>query len=316
MLWRLISTLSLNHLSLADTSGDALRELLRLHNTTDSLSAERQIDGLVGLRTEPAFARVTVAHGMTFARGRRLDLEFDEEQFPGGGMFLMASVLERFFALYASMNSFTQVAVRSAAAPSGGPMAGPRRLADPVVFDRLDVADMSSDMSSDDSPEGLSYTTTYLETPAREQARRRLEAVIEREGSSFEFFQLIRLLQRMYPDRDAVGGWSDPRGEVARMHVPPTLSFPPSEISAVELTPAAARRKKDERSPAHVGVRFLGLTGPQGVLPHGYTEYAAARARVRDTAFRDFIDSSTTGSSRSSTGRGNASHGGGHGAGR
>lgn len=113
LLWRLISTLSLNHLSLADTSGDALRELLRLHNTTDSLSAERQIDGLVGLRTEPAFARVTVAHGMTFARGRRLDLEFDEEQFPGGGMFLMASVLERFFALYASMNSFTQVAVRS-----------------------------------------------------------------------------------------------------------------------------------------------------------------------------------------------------------
>lgn len=165
-------------------------------------------------------------------------------------------------------------------------MAGPRRIADPVVIDRMDVADLTSD----DGPEGLSYTTTYLETPAREQTRRRLEAVIEREGSSFEFFQLIRLLQRMYPDRDAVGGWSDPRGEVARMHVPPTLSFPPSEISAVELTPAAARRKKDERSPAHVGVRFLGLTGPQGVLPHGYTEYAAARARVRDTAFRDFID--------------------------
>lgn len=113
LLWRLISSLSLNHLSLTDARGDALRELLRLHNITNSLSTERQIDGLVGVHTEPAFARVTAAHGMTFARGRRIALDFDEEQFPGGGMFLMASVLEQFFALYASMNSFTQVAVRS-----------------------------------------------------------------------------------------------------------------------------------------------------------------------------------------------------------
>ena len=42
-----------------------------------------------------------------------MELEFDEEQFPGGGMFLMAMVLERFLPLYASMNSFTQVGVRS-----------------------------------------------------------------------------------------------------------------------------------------------------------------------------------------------------------
>ncbi|BAH40918.1 MAG TPA: type VI secretion system baseplate subunit TssF [Gemmatimonas aurantiaca] len=113
LLWRLISSLSLNHLSLTDEGGDALRELLRLHNVTNSLSSERQIDGLIGVRTEPAFARVTAAHGMTFARGRRIDLDFDEDLFPGGGMFLMASVLERFFALYASMNSFTRVGVRS-----------------------------------------------------------------------------------------------------------------------------------------------------------------------------------------------------------
>jgi type VI secretion system protein ImpG len=50
---------------------------------------------------------------MAFARGRRIELEFDEDQFPGGGMYLMASVLDRFLALYANMNSFTQVAVRS-----------------------------------------------------------------------------------------------------------------------------------------------------------------------------------------------------------
>jgi type VI secretion system protein ImpG len=112
-LWRLVSTLSLNHLSVADPSGDALREILRLHNIADGLAAERQIDGLVGLRSEPTFARVAAPHGVAFARGRRLELEFDEEQFPGGGMYLFASVLEHFMALLATMNSFTQVAVRS-----------------------------------------------------------------------------------------------------------------------------------------------------------------------------------------------------------
>lgn len=113
LLWRMISSLSLNHLSLSDGTPDALQELMRLHNVSNALSAERQIDGLVGVRSEPAFARVASPHGVAFARGRRIDLEFDEEQFPGGGMFLFASVLERFLALYATMNSFTQVAVKS-----------------------------------------------------------------------------------------------------------------------------------------------------------------------------------------------------------
>ena len=113
LLWRMISSLSLNHLSVADGSPDALQEMLRLHNVSNSLSAERQIDGLVGVRSEPSFSRVAADHGIAFARGRRIELEFDEDQFPGGGMFLFATVLERFLALYTTMNSFTQVAVRS-----------------------------------------------------------------------------------------------------------------------------------------------------------------------------------------------------------
>ena len=113
MLWRMISSLSLNHLSIVDGTPDARQELLRLHNMSNDLGAERQIDGLVKVSSEPSFARVDSPHGIAFARGRRIELEFDEQQFPGGGMFLMATVLERFFALYASMNSFTQVAVRS-----------------------------------------------------------------------------------------------------------------------------------------------------------------------------------------------------------
>ncbi len=113
LLWRMISSLSLNHLSITDGTPNALQELLRLHNVSNALSADQRIDGLVGVRGTPTFARVALEHGVSFARGRHIDLEFDEEKYPGGGMFLFASVLERFLALYTSMNSFTQVAVRS-----------------------------------------------------------------------------------------------------------------------------------------------------------------------------------------------------------
>lgn len=113
LLWRLISAMSLNHLSLVDEGVAALRELLTLHNTANALSAERQINGLVGVQSKPAFARVASAHGVAFAHGRRVQLDFDEEQFPGGGLFLFSSVLERFLGLYASMNSFTQLVATS-----------------------------------------------------------------------------------------------------------------------------------------------------------------------------------------------------------
>ena len=113
LLWRLISAMSLNHLSLVDEGVSALRELLTLHNTANSLAAERQIDGLVAVRSSPAFARVASQHGVAFANGRKVHVEFDEEHFPSGGLFVFASVLERFLALYASMNSFTQLVATS-----------------------------------------------------------------------------------------------------------------------------------------------------------------------------------------------------------
>jgi type VI secretion system protein ImpG len=109
-LWRLVSQLSLNYLSLVDGGGDQLREILRLHNFAGSAAAEQQIAGIVGVSSEPAFSRVASEHGLAFARGRRVELELDEEQFSGGSAYLLAAVLERFLGLYASMNSFTILA--------------------------------------------------------------------------------------------------------------------------------------------------------------------------------------------------------------
>jgi type VI secretion system protein ImpG len=112
-LWRLISQLSLNYVSLAENGADALRELLRLHNFTDSPAAERQIQGILSVTGRPCHAGIDSDFGRTFARGQRVEIDFEEEEFAGGGVYLLASVLERFLGLYVSLNSFCILSART-----------------------------------------------------------------------------------------------------------------------------------------------------------------------------------------------------------
>ncbi|MBL0938800.1 MAG: type VI secretion system baseplate subunit TssG [Gemmatimonadaceae bacterium] len=106
---------------------------------------------------------------------------------------------------------------------------------------------------------------------------------LERDAAGYGFSQLIRLLSRARAQRAPVGGWAGPTSEVVRFTVPPSLAFPASEVAGMELP-------EGDDEPVRMDVRFFGLTGPQGVLPHSYTSHAATRARARDTAFRDFLD--------------------------
>ncbi len=112
-LWRLVSQLSLNYASLADGGADTLRALLRLHNFADSRSGEKHIQGIESVAGTPVHARIDSGAGVAFARGHRVEVTFDEEQFAGGGVYLLASVLERFLGLYVSMNSFCVLAART-----------------------------------------------------------------------------------------------------------------------------------------------------------------------------------------------------------
>jgi type VI secretion system protein ImpG len=112
-LWRLISHLSLNYLSVAEEGKEALQEILRLYNFSDSTFLDRQITGLTSLSSRRSFARVLSEHGISFARGTKVEIELDEEHFVGGGTFLFAAVLEYFLGLYVTMNSFSQLSVRT-----------------------------------------------------------------------------------------------------------------------------------------------------------------------------------------------------------
>jgi type VI secretion system protein ImpG len=123
--WRLISHLSLNYLSLIEQkqTGDeyehdkqgahALREMLMLYSLNASPVMLRQIKGITSIESRPAVTRVSGPDFSGFVRGVDITLTLDEDAYVGGSVYLFASVLERFFALYCAINSFTRLHVRT-----------------------------------------------------------------------------------------------------------------------------------------------------------------------------------------------------------
>lgn len=115
MLWMLTSHLSLNHLSLVDgpNGAEALRALLRLYDRVGGDETAAMIAGIDSVSTRRVAARVGSAGRAAVCRGAEVTMRLDETKFAGGGSFLFAAVLERFLALYANVNSFTQLAATS-----------------------------------------------------------------------------------------------------------------------------------------------------------------------------------------------------------
>jgi len=113
-LWRLISHLSLNHLSLSDlTEGaDALREILKLYDFTDSQETRSLIEGLMRVSSRRVVGRAGGLAG-GFCRGMEVAIHFDEKKYTGSGAYLFACVLDRFLGMYASLNSFTKLVATS-----------------------------------------------------------------------------------------------------------------------------------------------------------------------------------------------------------
>lgn len=101
------------------------------------------------------------------------------------------------------------------------------------------------------------------------------------EPYTFEFFQAVRLLSLMHPERQVVGRFTRPADEVVHFGANPNVSFPPSQIHSLEMP---------EDGPALMRVNFMGLTGPLGTLPLAYSEMVLERLRARDRTMRDFFD--------------------------
>jgi len=112
-----------------------------------------------------------------------------------------------------------------------------------------------------------------------------------REPYRFEFFQAVRLAERCFTrDRALAAGTRDARGELAPGEA---LRFRAIQRSSFPASDTIALRVGEDRSGGEsleMAVSFLGLTGPNGVLPPHYTRLVLGLLRERDEALRDFLD--------------------------
>ena len=115
--WRLVNHLSLNYLSLLDTGdregASALRDLLRLYSTVGDQAAHNQIEGVRSITATSIVRRLPLPGPITYGRGLQITLTLDDSAFEGIGVFLMGAVLDRFFAKYVSLNSFTETVLKT-----------------------------------------------------------------------------------------------------------------------------------------------------------------------------------------------------------
>lgn len=115
--WRAISHLSLNYLSLVNSSpqegATTLRDLLELYAPSADAGARRQIEGIRSVRVEPVVRRLPMPGPLAFGRGVEITVAVDELAFEGGSAYMLGAVLDHYFARHVSINSFTETVLRA-----------------------------------------------------------------------------------------------------------------------------------------------------------------------------------------------------------
>lgn len=97
-----------------------------------------------------------------------------------------------------------------------------------------------------------------------------------------DFFQTLRRIEAMAPQAPRLGRALRPALEPVRLGQDPELDFAPAALVSLAT---------QTHAPPRLGVRFLGLFGPQGPLPLHLTEYARERERHHaDPGFARFAD--------------------------
>lgn len=117
--WKLISHLSLNYLSLVErapeSGAELLRDMLALYADSNDAAAQRQVEGVRSVSYSPVVRRIPIPGPISYGRGLEITLTLDDASFEGASLVALGSVLERFFARYVSLNSFTQMKLQSSA---------------------------------------------------------------------------------------------------------------------------------------------------------------------------------------------------------
>lgn len=112
--WRLISHLNLNHLSLTGggNATDALKEILRLYDFRETSVTRALIESIQSVETRAISAPLPINGHTTMCRGVEIEITLDSILLTGSSDYLYASIMEHFFAVYCSINSFSRVLVK------------------------------------------------------------------------------------------------------------------------------------------------------------------------------------------------------------
>ena len=259
--WHLISHLNLNHLSLTDNESgtEALKAMLRLYDLND-LAAEPQqaalarqaIDGILNVTSHRTTGWVGAgrtrrirARAGNRARIGRDEVRRRQRRAVRVGPRTVLRPLRVGELVHATRRALPPARrhPETLAAARG-------RQAGGVTFNPV-FTPGSASLSSPGKP-GLSN----MPSPKDKLATEFFE---------FDFFQAVRVLEKLAPKRAPVGLDGAPGEEVARFRAHLSMAFPPSQI--VALDPAG-----EERPNPLLTVTFLGLYGPSGVLPTHYTQ--------------------------------------------
>ncbi|HLI83228.1 MAG TPA: type VI secretion system baseplate subunit TssG [Bryobacteraceae bacterium] len=110
-----------------------------------------------------------------------------------------------------------------------------------------------------------------------------LEEWLFAEPFRFDFFQAVRLLEKLAPDAVPPGQASEPEKEAVRFRSRVALDFPASDIQRLAPSP-------EPGAPPEMTVNFMGLAGAFGPMAMPDTELVLDRIRAKDFAARDFLD--------------------------
>jgi type VI secretion system protein ImpH len=104
---------------------------------------------------------------------------------------------------------------------------------------------------------------------------------LEAQPWRFDYFAVLRHIERTSKGKPRIGDSAASRDEVARFGQDPFMEFPGANLARVE---------QRDGEPVRIFVKYLGLLGPQGALPLSTTEEAYHYVLARDDAFPRFLD--------------------------
>ena len=264
--WRLISHLSLNHLSLGQKGIEILQETFRLYDLPRSAINEKILSGIAQIDHQSASHWLPGKPFPSLARGVAITLTIDESNFVGSGLHVFSNLLDRFFALHVHINSFTQFNLKSKK-NRGGP----------------------AEMSATQRQRQSSVATRLLDAPYR-----------------FDFFQAVRVLELWLKTQGKGGpqavaahvrfensiALSFPPSDIESLRASIPRDTDCADVDAADAdADAVANGDTLAIERFYLTPSFMGFLGPNGTLPRHYSERLVAhQIYQRDNGPRAFLD--------------------------